>query len=95
MRKLMLLLSIFLSFTLIAASCGDDDSSDVTTDPGADDGDDMAGDDGDDGDDMAEDGDDMAEDDMAEEDGDDMARRRRHGRRHGSCRSCVRYRRGR
>ena len=88
MRKLLLLLSIFLSFTLIAASCGDDDSSDVTTDDGADDGDDMAeGDDGDDmaeddmaegddGDDMAEDddGDDMAEDDMAEDDdGDDMA----------------------
>ena len=52
MRKLLLLLSIFLSFTLLAASCGDDDSSDVTTDPGADDGDDMAEDDGDD---MAED----------------------------------------
>ena len=77
MRKLLLLMSIFLSFTLIAASCGDDDSSDVTT--GADDGDDMAEDDmaEDDGDDMAEDdGDDMAEDDgddMAEDDGDDMA----------------------
>lgn len=57
MRKLLLLMSIFLSFTLIAASCGDDDSSDVTT--GADDGDDMAETDGDD---MAEtDGDDMAE----------------------------------
>ena len=61
MRKLLLLLSIFLSFTLIAASCGDDDSSDVSTDSGADDGDDMA--ETDDGDDMAEDdGDDMAED---------------------------------
>ena len=58
MRKLLLLMSIFLSFTLVAASCGDDDSSDVTTDPGADDGDDMAEDDG---------------DDMAEDDGDDMA----------------------
>ncbi len=67
MRKLLLLLSIFLSFTLIAASCGDDDSSDVSTDPAADDGDDMAEDDGDD---MAEDdGDDMAEEDdgMVEE----------------------------
>lgn len=42
MRKLMLLLSIFLSFTLIAASCGDDDSTDVSTDTGAEDGDDMA-----------------------------------------------------
>ena len=83
MRKLMLLMSIFLSFTLIAASCGDDDSSDVTTETGddmaEDDGDDMAEDDmaEDDGDDMAEDdGDDMAEDDgddMAEDDGDDMA----------------------
>ena len=52
MRKLMLLMSIFLSFTLIAASCGDDDSSDVTTDTGDDDGDDMAEED--DGDDMAE-----------------------------------------
>ena len=59
MRKLMLLLSIFLSFTLIAAACGDDDSTDVSTDTGADDGDDMAEDDGD-----------MAEDDMAEDDGD-------------------------
>ncbi|MDE0605597.1 MAG: BMP family ABC transporter substrate-binding protein [Acidimicrobiaceae bacterium] len=38
----MLLLSIFLSFTLIAASCGDDDSTDVSTDTGAEDGDDMA-----------------------------------------------------
>ena len=65
MRKLLLLLSIFLSFTLIAASCGDDDSSDAGTDTGADDGDDMA--ETDDGDDMADDGDDMAEeDDMAE-----------------------------
>ena len=68
MRKLLLLLSIFLSFTLIAASCGDDDSSDVTTDTGADDGDDMA---------ETDDGDDMAETD----DGDDMAERRR--RRYG------------
>ena len=64
MRKLLLLLSIFLSFTLVAASCGDDDSSDVSTDTG--DGDDMAEDDGDD---MAEDD----GDDMAEDDGDDMA----------------------
>lgn len=59
MRKLMLLLSIFLSFTLIAASCGDDDSTDVSTDTGAEDGDDMA----------EEDGDDMAEEDMADDSG--------------------------
>ncbi|MDE0066337.1 MAG: BMP family ABC transporter substrate-binding protein [Acidimicrobiaceae bacterium] len=55
----MLLLSIFLSFTLIAASCGDDDSTDVSTDTGAEDGDDMA----------EEDGDDMAEEDMADDSG--------------------------
>ena len=83
MRKLLLLLSIFLSFTLIAASCGDDDTTDADADDSddmaeEDDGDDMA--DADDSDDMAEedDGDDMADaddsDDMAEEDdGDDMA----------------------
>ncbi len=72
MRKLLLLLSIFLSFTLIAASCGDDDSADVSTDTGADDSDDMAEENGDG--DMAEEDDGMAEEDdgMAEED-DDMA----------------------
>ncbi len=73
MRKLLLLLSIFLSFTLVAASCGDDDddSSNVSTDATDDDGDDT--DATDDGDDTAEDddGDDTAEDDTAEDDGDD------------------------
>ena len=77
MRKLLLLLSIFLSFTLIAASCGDDDSSDTATDAGTDD--DMGGDDDsdmDDDDDMSDsdmDDDGMAEDDMDDMSDDDMA----------------------
>lgn len=57
MRKLMLLLSIFLSFTLIAAACGDDDSTDTGSDAG---------------DDMSDTGDDMA-DDMSDDDDHDMA----------------------
>ncbi|MCY3849833.1 MAG: BMP family ABC transporter substrate-binding protein [Acidimicrobiaceae bacterium] len=68
MRKLLLLLSVFLSFSLIAAACGDDDSDDVSTDSGADDMDD--GDDDGDMDDMSDDGD-MADDDM--DDMDDMS----------------------
>ena len=59
MRKLLLLLSIFLSFTLIAASCGDDDSSETVTDTGAS------------NDDMADD--DMSDSDMADDDHDDEA----------------------
>lgn len=72
MRKLLLLLSIFLSFTLIAAACGDDDSSQSSTDAATDTAsadtpaatDDMAAED------TAEPADDMAEatDDMAAED---------------------------
>ena len=48
-RKLMMLLAVLLSFSLIAAACGDDDE-----DTSTDDGDDMADDAGDAGDDMAD-----------------------------------------
>ena len=73
---LLRLLAILLSFSLVAAACGDDDSDDdpsTDTDDGtSDDGgsDDGASDDGEADDDMADDGegDDMAEDDMAEDD---------------------------
>ena len=78
MRKLMLLLSIFLSFTLIAASCGDDDSTDTGSDAGDDmsdtqdmsDDDDLVDDMADDDDhDMAENGDDMSDtQDMSDDD---------------------------
>jgi len=60
-KRLLLLLAVLLSFSLVAAACGDDDSADTGSDDAG--GDDMA----DDGDDMADDGDDMADD------GDDMA----------------------
>ena len=78
MRKLLLLSSIFLSFTLIAASCGDDDSSEVNTDVGSTADGDMAGETGDETSDetAGETAGDMADetsDDMSGETGDETA----------------------
>ena len=72
-KRLMLLLSILLAFSLVAAACGDDDDAGTDAGDSSDDAD--AADD--EGDDMADDeGDDMADDegdDMADDEGDDMA----------------------
>jgi basic membrane protein A len=78
-KRLLLILAILLSFSLIAAACGDDETDAGSDDAGSDDaGSDDAGSDDMAEDDMAEDDmaeDDMAEDDMAEDDAaeDDMA----------------------
>ena len=66
-KRLLLILAILLSFSLIAAACGDDETDAGSDDASSDDaGSDDAGSDDMAEDDMAED--DMAEDDMAEDD---------------------------
>lgn len=65
-RKLLMLLAVLLSFSLVAAACGDDDDD---GDAGDDSGETDTGDDGTDGDDTSDDDGDM-DDDMSDDDGD-------------------------